>query len=101
MIAFAEKQFTAPANTQFSTETPVWPEELDFQGMVGMIDPPRLALASNNLRPETSSAIRQCKEAGVRIFMITGDHPTTARAIAAQIGLVQAAELVGKEEEKL
>jgi cation-transporting P-type ATPase F len=51
---------------------------LTFLGLVGMIDPPR---------PEAIAAVRRCQEAGVRVKMITGDHPVTAVAIAGQLGL--------------
>lgn len=47
-------------------------------GVVGIMDPPR---------PEVAEAIRQCRSAGIRIKMITGDHASTALAIARQIGL--------------
>ncbi|MBX7073956.1 MAG: cation-translocating P-type ATPase [Pirellulales bacterium] len=53
--------------------------ELVFAALVGMIDPPRI---------EVRPAIEQCRAAGVRTVMITGDHPETARAIAAELGLV-------------
>ncbi|WP_211251230.1 cation-translocating P-type ATPase [Deefgea rivuli] len=61
-----------------------------FLGLMGMIDPPR---------PEVKAAIEQCQAAGIRIKMITGDHPVTAVAIAAQLGLMQAddAVLTGQE----
>jgi P-type Ca2+ transporter type 2C len=49
-----------------------------FQGLQGMIDPPRA---------EVSQAVAKCKAAGIRIFIITGDHGLTAKAIARQIGL--------------
>ncbi len=49
-----------------------------FLGLVGFLDPPR---------PEVPAAIAECRRAGVRIIMMTGDHPSTARAIAAQVGL--------------
>jgi magnesium-transporting ATPase (P-type) len=55
-------------------------EDLIFCGLVGLEDPPR---------PEVPEAIRRCGEAGVRVIMVTGDHPNTARAIAREIGLVQ------------
>ena len=51
---------------------------LTFLGLQGMIDPPR---------PEAIDAVRTCQNAGIRIKMITGDHPVTARAIASKIGL--------------
>jgi len=51
---------------------------LVFNGLSGMHDPPR---------PEASAAIAQCRAAGIRAVMITGDHPNTAAAIAREIGL--------------
>lgn len=51
-----------------------------FLGLLGLIDPPR---------PEAVAAVAECRAAGIRVKMITGDHAGTARAIAAQIGLQQ------------
>jgi Ca2+-transporting ATPase len=52
--------------------------ELVFLGLIGMIDPPR---------PEARDAVAKCKTAGIRTIMITGDHPDTARYIAADLGM--------------
>lgn len=52
--------------------------ELIFVGLVGMIDP---------LRPEAGEAIAKCREAGMRIIMLTGDQPATATEIGRQLGL--------------
>ncbi len=49
-----------------------------FLGLVGLLDPPR---------PEVPAAVAACRSAGVRIIMMTGDHPETASAIARTIGL--------------
>ena len=53
--------------------------DMDFEGIIGLIDPPR---------PEAAKAIALAKKAGVRTIMITGDHAATAKAIAKQIGLL-------------
>jgi len=50
-----------------------------FVGMLGLYDPPR---------PEVKAAIREARNAGIRVIMATGDHPITARAIAQQVGLL-------------
>ncbi len=52
--------------------------ELFFHGLVGFIDP---------LRPEAAESIQRCKAAGIKVIMITGDHPSTAGVIASELGL--------------
>ena len=54
-------------------------KDLTFVGMTGMIDP---------IRPEVKAAIVECKEAGIRPIMITGDHIDTAVAIALELGII-------------
>ncbi|KAJ5778841.1 hypothetical protein N7457_006561 [Penicillium paradoxum] len=56
-------------------------KDLSFYGLIGLYDPPR---------PETAGAIAQCYKAGIAVHMVTGDHPGTARAIAAQVGIIPA-----------
>ena len=54
-------------------------QELVFLGLTGMIDP---------VRPEVKAAIEQCRSAGIRAVMITGDHKDTAVAIAKELGII-------------
>ena len=69
-------------------------EELVWLGVVGMIDPPR---------PEAEAAVRTAQQAGVRVIMITGDHPRTAAAIAQELGICDAGEgaVTGSEIEAM
>jgi P-type Ca2+ transporter type 2C len=74
--------------------TPELERDLIFVGTVGIIDPPR---------PEAGVAIREAHRAGIRVMMITGDHPRTAARIAADLGIVQpgATALTGAELDEL
>ncbi len=58
-------------------------DNLVYAGMIGFLDPPRL---------DIKDAILSCRKAGIKIVMITGDHPLTALNIAKKVGLVDAAE---------
>jgi Ca2+-transporting ATPase len=65
--------------------------QLVFAGLIGMIDPPR---------PDVFDAVRECKSAGIKVIMITGDHPSTARNIGHQLGILEHEEqavMVGKD----
>jgi Ca2+-transporting ATPase len=68
--------------------------DLVFVGLSGMYDPPR---------PEAKAAVATCRDAGIRVVMITGDHPETAIAIAREIGIASADDVAvaGVELEKM
>lgn len=67
---------------------------LIFAGLQGMMDPPR---------PEATAAIAGCRQAGIRVAMITGDHAITAGAIAEKLGIAEkgAEVLVGRDLEEM
>ena len=97
VLAFARKEL--PAESKKISHEDI-AGDLTFLGLQGMIDPPRA---------EAVEAIKICRTAGIKIKMITGDHPTTAAAIAGQIGLYNGhidttgknEVLTGRELEKL
>ncbi|MDJ0732864.1 MAG: HAD-IC family P-type ATPase [Nostocaceae cyanobacterium] len=68
-----------------SSQAPPDPVNLQFLGFVGMIDP---------LRPGVKEAIASCHAAGIAVWMVTGDHPATALAIARELGLATAVSQV-------
>ncbi len=69
-------------------------KELVFLGLTGMIDP---------VRPEVKAAIEECRSAGIRAVMITGDHKDTAVAIAKELGIITDASqaITGEELDKI
>ncbi|PAV71365.1 hypothetical protein WR25_24339 isoform C [Diploscapter pachys] len=80
VIGFAQVEFVEAGNFTFNEKAGNYPQEgLIFLGTCAIMDPPR---------DETADAIKSCKDAGIRIFMVTGDPHTTAKAIAEQIGLI-------------
>ena len=68
--------------------------ELNFVGLIGMIDPPREGV---------KEAVRTCSEAGIKTVMITGDHIITAKAIASELGILKVGEkaITGNELDKM
>ena len=74
---------SAPANTAAEVEG-----GLELLGLVGLFDPPR---------PEVRTALTLCRRAGMRVAVVTGDHPGTARAVAEQVGLEPELVVTGEE----
>ncbi|XP_029207817.2 sodium/potassium-transporting ATPase subunit alpha-3-like [Acropora muricata] len=70
-----------PRGYEFSTDDPPnFPlENLCFVGLMSMIDPPRAAVPD---------AVSKCRSAGIKVIMVTGDHPITAKAIARGVGII-------------
>ncbi len=66
--------------------------DFEFLGLVGLADP---------LRPEVPAAVEECRLAGIRVAMITGDHPRTAQAIARRTGIDDARILTGQQLQQL
>ncbi len=88
VIALAERMLPEGDVTQGEVE-----RELLFVGLAGLEDLPR---------PEVPAAVAECQGAGIRVMMITGDHPNTARAVARQVGLNgEAGLLTGAELDRL
>lgn len=75
VLACAERRWSA----QPESCEPEYLEQLCFTGLCGMIDP---------VRPEVKDAIVECRQAGIRPIMITGDHIDTAAAIARELGIL-------------
>uniref|UniRef100_A0A4W3IV11 Sodium/potassium-transporting ATPase subunit alpha n=1 Tax=Callorhinchus milii TaxID=7868 RepID=A0A4W3IV11_CALMI len=69
-----------PRGYKFDTDTVNFPtSELCFVGLMSMIDPPRAAVPD---------AVGKCRSAGIKVIMVTGDHPITAKAIAKGVGII-------------
>jgi sodium/potassium-transporting ATPase subunit alpha len=74
ILAFATR------NLPSGCERSAFEQDMVFLGLVGLEDPPR---------PDVPEAIGKCRTAGIKVIMVTGDHPRTASAIAREIGLTQ------------
>jgi Ca2+-transporting ATPase len=84
----------ARASVPAGISRPETPHEFPFKflGLVGLADP---------LRPTVPAAVQECRTAGIRVIMITGDYPQTARAIAAQANLEVGDVVTGAELERM
>lgn len=91
VLAVAQKRLEAE-KSEYTTENDE--KDMCFVGLVGMIDP---------VRPEVKPAIDECRKAGIRPVMITGDHKDTAVAIAMQLGIINdpSQAITGAELDKI
>ncbi|MEC4812154.1 MAG: cation-transporting P-type ATPase [Scytonema sp. PMC 1069.18] len=91
VLGFAYKPLTEipPEGSDETSE-----QALVWLGLVGMLDAPR---------PEVRSAVQECRDAGIRPVMITGDHQLTARAIATDLGIAQEGDraLIGQDLQRM
>nr|ACB20770.2 ouabain-insensitive sodium-ATPase alpha-subunit [Cavia porcellus] len=77
-LLLPDEQF--PEGFQFDTDEVNFPlDNLCFVGLISMIDPPRAAVPD---------AVGKCRSAGIKVIMVTGDHPITAKAIAKGVGII-------------
>jgi Ca2+-transporting ATPase len=82
VLALAEGTFAVETDAATLGADPVG---LQFRALVGLIDP---------LREGAAAAVRRCHDAGIRVVMVTGDHPLTALAIADELGIAAGADEV-------
>ncbi|MEU3095292.1 cation-transporting P-type ATPase [Streptomyces sp. NPDC006967] len=75
VLAVARRALDGPRPPQEEAES-----GLTLLGLVGMLDPPR---------PEVTGAVAACRRAGIRVVMVTGDHPLTGEAVARRVGIVR------------
>ena len=92
VLALASRPYSPHNGKRASRDGPPPREEVErdliFQGLVGLYDPPRT---------ESAASVKACHEAGISVHMLTGDHPGTARAIAAQVGILPNMDMVRKD----
>jgi sodium/potassium-transporting ATPase subunit alpha len=74
VLALARKRIPAGADPEAEAAA----SDYELAGLVGMHDPPR---------PEVAPAVASCREAGIRVVVVSGDHPLTVRSIARQVGI--------------
>ena len=95
-MAHSGERLLAFGYHRLPTDAPSEKENLEkdivFVGIIGFIDPPR---------KEVKGAIQTCQEAGIKVIMITGDHPETAKTIANQVGINSSNVLTGVEIAKM
>ncbi len=85
VLAFARKRLPGGREPRTAEEAE---SDLELLGLVGMEDP---------VRPEVPESIADCQRAGIRVVMVTGDHPATARSVAKKVGLADGRVVLGAE----
>lgn len=79
VLALASKEYAERNHDGVEIDRNAVESNLIFHGLIGLYDPPW---------PESAPSVRSCHEAGIEVHMLTGDHPGTARVIAAQVGIL-------------
>ncbi|RVX70397.1 hypothetical protein B0A52_05896 [Exophiala mesophila] len=83
VLALASRDYDARGGRRASRDGPPPREEIErdltLRGLIGLYDPPR---------PESATAVKRCHRAGIKVHMLTGDHPETASAIAKQVNIL-------------
>ncbi len=81
VIGFCEAPISASEYPQGfkDDDTSFLEKGMIFTGLISMIDPPR---------PGVPAAVQNCRQAGIKVVMVTGDHPITATAIARKVGII-------------
>ena len=77
VLALSSREFNPETDDLLDRETIEC--NLTFHGLVGIYDPPRV---------ETAASVKSCHKAGINVHMVTGDHPSTAKAIAQEVGIL-------------
>lgn len=79
VLALASRVAPAHLNYEKQLDRNLVECELTFRGLIGLYDPPRA---------ESAGSVEECRQAGIEVHMLTGDHPGTARAIAIDVGIL-------------
>jgi sodium/potassium-transporting ATPase subunit alpha len=84
VLGCCSKRMEEKKGFEYNTDKPNFPFEKDqglvFNGLIALIDPPRTAVPR---------AVLNCQKAGIKVVMVTGDHPKTAEAIAKQVNIIR------------